>query len=316
MEGQSQKGGDNTVTIGIRKGGPGSQPTRSTGYTTGAPGYSTTVGMSHMLGGDPLSFDGQLQETGGQHYRSGAQSSLFPASRVDEFTGGLDLAKALCEMCELEGQLEQKRRELALRSDFNMCDVFKMLTQLKAGKRGADCDDLYATMVHNLELVITRDEVFILFYKLDKDGDGVLSYSEVCDCFVPREEEYAALINSRGGFYGDETDPRKLFEDATRALIKRFVRGFVECEVSMELVRQRIVNTLAIKPAAAFVAIDAEEKGCLEPADLRAFLKGLNMYPSEKNLNLLFLRLDKSERGALSLDDFKTGVEPFSLSQQ
>ena len=49
--------------IGIMKGGPASQPTRSTGYTThggtGAAGYSTTVGMSHMLGGDPLSFDGQ-----------------------------------------------------------------------------------------------------------------------------------------------------------------------------------------------------------------------------------------------------------------
>ena len=111
-------------------------------------------------------------------------------------------------MCDLEGQLEQKRRELALRSDFNMCDIFKMLTQLKAGKRGADCEDLFDTMVHNLELVITRDEVFILFYKLDKDGDGVLNYSEVCDCFVPREEEYAAMINSRGGFYGDEPDPK------------------------------------------------------------------------------------------------------------
>ena len=183
-----------------------------------------------------------------------------------------------------------------------------MLTQLRPGKRGADCEDLFDTMVHNLELVITRDEVFILFYKLDKDGDGVLNYSEVCDCFVPREEEYAALINSRGGFYGEETDPKKLFESETRALIKRFVRGFVECEVSMELIRQRIVNKLGIKPESAFAAIDADEKGYLQAADIRAFLKGLNMYPSEKNLNLLFLRLDKYERGALSCDDFTTGV--------
>ena len=143
-------------------------------------------------------------------------------------------------------------------------------------------------MVNNLELVITRDEVFILFYKLDKDGDGLLTYSEVCDCFVPREEEYATLINSRGGFYGDETDPKKLFEEETRALLKRFVRGFVECEVSMELVRQRIVNKHAIKPEAAFTAIDADEKGYLVAADLRSFLKSVNMYPSEKNLNLLF----------------------------
>lgn len=53
--------------------------------------------------------------------------------------------------------------------------------------------------------------MFIIFYKLDKDGDGLLSYSEICDCFVPRENEYAVLINSRGGFYGAESDPHKFF---------------------------------------------------------------------------------------------------------
>ena len=97
-------------------------------------------------------------------------------------------------------------------------------------------------MVNNLQLTITKDEVFIIFYKLDKDGDGLLSYSEVCDCFVPRENEYAVLINSRGGFYGAESDPTKYFEGQTRELLKRFIRGFVECEVSIELVRQRIIN--------------------------------------------------------------------------
>ena len=42
--------------------------------------------------------------------------------------------------------------------------------------------------------------------KLDRDGDGVLNYAEVCDCFIPRESEYATMINSRGGFYGGEHD--------------------------------------------------------------------------------------------------------------
>ena len=102
-------------------------------------------------------------------------------------------------------------------------------------------------MVHNLQLTITKDEVFIIFYKLDKDGDGVLSYSEVCDCFVPRENEYAVLVNSRGGFYGAESDPSKFFEGSTRELLKKFLRGFVECEVSIELVRQRIVNKTNLK---------------------------------------------------------------------
>jgi hypothetical protein len=139
-------------------------------------------------------------------------------------------------MCEIEGTLEKKRRELALRSDFNMADIYKMLTNLNVGK-GADCDDLYACITDNLGLMITKDEVFIIFYKLDKDGDGHLNYAEVCDCFMPREQEYATLIQSRGGFYGTETSINEYFEGETRNLLKKFIRGFVECEVSVELIR-------------------------------------------------------------------------------
>ena len=118
-----------------------------------------------------------------------------------------------------------------------MCDIYKMMMQLNLRKRGVDCEDLYTTMISNLELTITKDEVFIIFYKLDRDGDGVLNYSEVCDCFIPREDEYASMINSRGGFYGDEMDPKKFFEPETRDSIKKFVRSYVECEVSTELIR-------------------------------------------------------------------------------
>ena len=50
-------------------------------------------------------------------------------------------------MSEIEGQLEKKRRELVLRSDFNLCDAFKMLGGLTGSKRGIDCDDLYHTVI-------------------------------------------------------------------------------------------------------------------------------------------------------------------------
>ena len=49
---------------------------------------------------------------------------------------------------------------------------------------------------------------------------------------------------------------KKYFEGGTRDLLKKFIRGFVECEVSVELIRQRIMNKLSIKPDAAFNACD------------------------------------------------------------
>lgn len=61
----------------------------------------------------------------------------------EDFTGAAEFARALFDMSEIEGQLEKKRRELVLRSDFNLCDAFKMFGGLTGSKRGIDCDDLY-----------------------------------------------------------------------------------------------------------------------------------------------------------------------------
>lgn len=66
-----------------------------------------------------------------------------------------------------------------MRSDFNMSDCYKMFIQRQMHKRGVDCDDLYATLKNCLEIEITKDEVFILFYKVDKDQDGYWSFDEL-----------------------------------------------------------------------------------------------------------------------------------------
>ena len=180
-----------------------------------------------------------------------------------------------------------------------MCDIYKLLTNLKPGN-GVNCDDLYSAIAENLELIITKDEVFIIFYRLDKDGDGFLNYGEVCDCFLPREQEYAVLIQSRGGFYGGETSTKAYFEGETRNCLKKFLRGFVECEVSVELIRQRIMNKIQIKPDLAFSACDKDAKGVLTIDDIRGFCKTNNMYPIERDLRLMFNRLDKDEDGVLT----------------
>jgi Ca2+-binding EF-hand superfamily protein len=82
-------------------------------------------------------------------------------------------------MMEVESVQEKKRRDLALRSDFNLNDAFKLFNSVKNNKRGIDCDDFYYVLKDVLGVSITHDEVFILFYKLDRDGDGFISYNEL-----------------------------------------------------------------------------------------------------------------------------------------
>lgn len=229
----------------------------------------------------------------------------------EEFNGAKEFGSALFDMTEIEGRLEKKRRSVALRSDFNLCDVFKMFGGLSKGKQGIDCDDLYSTVIHNLELQITKDEVFIMFYKLDKDGDGLISYDEFSNCFMPRAQEYATLLQSRGGFYGSESDYKKYFEGPTRTLLKEYIKAFVDCEVSVELVRQRIQSKIRINNFTAFSAIDELNKGYLTIDDFRVFLKKLNLYPVEKDLHLVFERFDKDEDTMVNYEEFVQAITPF-----
>jgi Ca2+-binding EF-hand superfamily protein len=97
-------------------------------------------------------------------------------------------------MMEVESALEKKKRELVLRSDFNLNDAFKLFNSVKNNRKGIDCDDLYYVLTHLIGLNITKDEVFILFYKLDRDSDSFINYTELSKAFVPKSQEYAVLI--------------------------------------------------------------------------------------------------------------------------
>ena len=127
-----------------------------------------------------------------------------------------------------------------------------MFNSVKNNRRGFDVDDLYYVLREYLGLTLTKDEVFILFYKLDRDGDGFICYSELSQAFVPNQHEYAVLIQSRPAFHGDHTAPKEYFSKETRDQLRRTVRGLVDCEVSIELIKQRIYQKIRMNCEAAF----------------------------------------------------------------
>lgn len=148
---------------------------------------------------------------------------VFSAIKED-YTGAEEFGKILFDMCTLEAELEKKRWELVMSEDFNTCDTFVMFGALrnlyenprKMGKMGIDSDDLFDMMINNLNLAITRDEMFIMFYKLDFDGDGLISYEELTKSFMPRSSEYAHLLTTRGRFYQNEKNTKRFFRRNTR----------------------------------------------------------------------------------------------------
>jgi len=109
-----------------------------------------------------------------------AKALLFPNPDVivKGFPRAKDFAQCLKDMCSIEEKLEQRRKEVAMRTDFNIPDSYRMFTQGKIGTPGVDCDDLYQTCANVLDSQITKDEMFIIFYRVDKDCDGYWCFDE------------------------------------------------------------------------------------------------------------------------------------------
>eukprot|EP00347_Sterkiella_histriomuscorum_P013526 403364375 len=233
-------------------------------------------------------------------------------TREDPSDFKTQLVQAFIDMMQVEGSLEKKRRELALRSDFNLNDAYKLFNSVKNHRKGIDVDDLYYVLKEYLKITLTKDEVFILFYKLDRDGDGFICYSELSNAFIPNQHEYAILIQGRQAFYGPNTDPREYFSKETRDFLRRGIRGLVDCEVSIELIKQRLYNKIRLNCESAFHQIDQRGKGMVTIDDLRDYLKSANVFAVEKELQLLFQRIDKDENGIITLPEFVSGISPFN----
>ena len=150
----------------------------------------------------------------------------------------------------------------------------------------------------------------MIFYGIDKNGDDYMDRQEVANAFMPRERQYAEILNERGGFYGEEHDLAQIFQKNTRLALKNFFKGFVECEVNLEHIRQKVSNKCEISSRTAFEALDENERGYLIHDDFVRFLTKMNMYPAEKNLKLVIERFDKDENGVIDFDEFDASIKP------
>lgn len=71
------------------------------------------------------------------------------------------------------------------------------------------------------------------------------------------------------------------------------------------------MNKIQVRPEIAFCALDTNARGTLTIEDFREFLRSQNMYPIEKNLQLMYERFNKSETGFVDREEFTQGVKPF-----
>ena len=129
----------------------------------------------------------------------------FDRIELEEFT------KALKEIVFSEREVESAKIELALKSDFNLFDAFRMFDFKGAGEVSAqDLSDGLAR--HLLFNDYTSDDIYLVFRRLDRESKGRLSFNDFSNAVLPFSREYAALVTDRPDYYSKrERDCTRFF---------------------------------------------------------------------------------------------------------
>jgi len=91
--------------------------------------------------------------------------------------------------------LQEKRKNLSLRPDFNVQELFHMINYNRNGYLSVVEFEIFIN--NNNYLNLNLSDIDLLFERYDKDRDGVLSFHEFLQIFVPKTKEYGKNLLQR-----------------------------------------------------------------------------------------------------------------------
>lgn len=216
----------------------------------------------------------------------------------------------LKEIVFAEREVESAKIELALKSDFNLADCFRMFDVKSSGL--VTEHDFADALSGNLNFHdFSADDVFLLFRRYDRQAQGFLTFTDFSKAVLPFSREYANLITDRSEYYSRRTyDYSTYFNKDTRAELGAFWSVLIRTERAMEALRMRLAHKRHIALPDMFAVCARSRPGMVLSGDLRDALAENGFYSTERELMGLMFRLDRDMDGCVSYDDFLSELTP------
>jgi len=258
---------------------------------------------------DDQRFESRLTQSAQKKTTTRAQSAKKErtASGVTPLTS---LVIILKELINLEREVEFAKQDLALRSDYNLLDAFRLFD--KKGK-GIITVKEFENVFCEFDLYPSKEDVYLLIKRLDRNGDGKLKFTEFTAGFAPVQKEYYDLVKARVAINGDLTlGMQQLFDAQTRQLFKRLLLLYLENEAIIEALRQKLARNKGFNIKVAFEMMDLDRDGYLTLPEVKEIMDENDVFVTDKDVEYLINRINKSDSRKISFGEFIQEISPKS----
>jgi Ca2+-binding EF-hand superfamily protein len=128
-------------------------------------------------------------------FNTGERSEIF-SREYEKFVETQEEALNIAKNQEILANIENLRRTLALRKDFNIKNIFEFFAV------ASDSIDIksFEEKITKLGLNKTHEDILFFFFAYDEDYDGLLNYDDFFSIFAANHKVFKMLLNNHSKF--------------------------------------------------------------------------------------------------------------------
>jgi Ca2+-binding EF-hand superfamily protein len=213
-------------------------------------------------------------------------------------------------MIRIENEVESQKTSLALKSDFNLTDAFKIFDR---DYRGTVTSYELRDGLSAIGVFPTQEELDLFITRYDTTGDRRLNMREFSDALLTLDSYYASIVNRRPSNHRYPIYRRDdCFLSDTRVAFSALWRTHFRSEAQAETIRQRLQTMPYFNVYEAFNSMDLNDSGSITQSEFRRMIQSRGFYVSDKEVTELVEKMDKNKDGRVSFAEFREEIMPKS----